>query len=40
MFNKLPPSPTTKQLLQLAPEISGTVKAAEEFSSATESACE
>jgi hypothetical protein len=39
-FNKLPPSPTTNQLLSLAPAISSTVKAAKEFSSATESTCE
>jgi hypothetical protein len=39
-IDKLPPSPTTEQLLPLAPEISDTVNAAEEFSSATESACE
>jgi hypothetical protein len=39
-INKLPPSPTTEELLPLAPEISRTVKAAEEFASATESACD
>lgn len=39
-IDKLPPSPTTEQLLSLAPEIRSTVKAVEEFSSATESACE
>jgi hypothetical protein len=39
-INKLPPSPTTGQLLSLTPRISSTVKAAEELVSATESACE
>jgi len=39
-INKLPSSPTTEQLLSLAPRISSTVRAAEELASATESACE
>lgn len=39
-INKLPPSPTTEELLPLAPEISSTVKASEELEAATESACE
>jgi hypothetical protein len=37
---KLPSSPTAQQLLPLAPEISGVVTAAQDFSSATSSACD
>ena len=39
-IDELPPSPTTEQLLSLAPKIKGSVNAAEEFLNATESACE
>ncbi len=39
-IDKLPPSPTTQELLLLAPEISSAVKASEELEGATESACE
>jgi hypothetical protein len=39
-IKKLPPSPTAQQLLPLAPEISSVVTAAQDFSSATSSACD
>ena len=38
--NQLPPAPTPQQLLGLGAEIQSTVTAAQELSSATESACE
>jgi hypothetical protein len=38
--NQLPPTPTPKQLVDLTAEIATAVTAAEELSSATESACE
>lgn len=38
--NQLPPAPTPQQLLGLGAEIQRTVTAAQELSSATESACE
>ena len=38
--NQLPPAPTPRQLLGLGAQIQSTVTAAQELSSATESACE
>jgi outer membrane murein-binding lipoprotein Lpp len=38
--NQLPPTPTPQQLVGLGAEIQSTVTAAQELSSATESACE
>ncbi len=39
-IQQLPPSPTAQQLLAVAPQISSTVTAAKNLSSATKSACD
>ena len=39
-INKLPPTPTPKQFLALAPQVNSVVTAAQSLSSATSSACD